>query len=561
MKRIFTLLRPRVLSMKAPGRSTDDRRKTGALVVIGMIGLLFWGGIFGVSFRALSYFKSIEGLGDILALKLLSMLLITLFSLLVFSSILTILSKLYLSRDLSLVHALPVPAHQIYTARWLESTVDSAWMVVLYTLPVFLSYGIIFGAGLPYYCVMAAVLPMLALTASAVCAIVVMIAALVVPAGRIRTVFIFVGLLLFLVLFLTFRLLRPERLVDPDVFSTTLQYLAALTPPTSALYPTTWAFDALKTTLLGTTAASMALPLGLLVGACGFMGATGILVADAVYFKGLSRSATGEKRVFRGHRFMKRRFLRVLSGPTRAFLVKEIKTFLRDQTQWTQLFLIAGLVAIYLYNFSVLPLEKAPIQTLYLQNLLAFLNMGLAAFVLTAITARFAFPAVSLEKEAIWLVFSAPIRVRTFLWIKFFIYFCPLLLLTEVLIVATNLMLQVTPFMMILSTTTLFFMVPGVVALGVGLGSVYPDYHAENPIQTVTSYGGFLFMILAGLFITIIIVLEAGPVYQLFMAGVQGRELDRFAWIGIGVSFGAAFAICVAMVIVPLTYGSRRLSA
>jgi hypothetical protein len=70
------------------------------------------------------------------------------------------------------------------------------------------------------------------------------------------------------------------------------------------------------------------------------------------------------------------------------------------------------------------------------------------------------------------------------------IYYLPLLALTETLIVATNLLLQVTPFMMALSTLTVFFLVPGIVALGVGLGAAYPDFKAENPAQTVTSFGG-----------------------------------------------------------------------
>ena len=64
-------------------------------------------------------------------------------------------------------------------------------------------------------------------------------------------------------------------------------------------------------------------------------------------------------------------FLSFLPSSTRALAVKEIKTFFRDQTQWSQLFLIAALVIIYIYNFKVLPLEKSPIKTVYLQNLLS----------------------------------------------------------------------------------------------------------------------------------------------------------------------------------------------
>ena len=99
----------------------------------------------------------------------------------------------------------------------------------------------------------------------------------------------------------------------------------------------------------------------------------------------------------------------------KSFAVKEIKTFLRDQTQWSQLFLLAALVVIYVYNFKVLPLDKSPIKTVYLQILFSFLNMGLALFVLTAVSARFAYPAVSQEREAFWLVKSSPLSLNQLL--------------------------------------------------------------------------------------------------------------------------------------------------
>jgi ABC-2 type transport system permease protein len=64
---------------------------------------------------------------------------------------------------------------------------------------------------------------------------------------------------------------------------------------------------------------------------------------------------------------------------------------------------------------------------------------------------------------------SAPVSLRAFLWIKFAIYLLPLLMLSETLIVASNLLLHVMPFMMILSTITIFFLTPGGVSVGVGI--------------------------------------------------------------------------------------------
>jgi len=218
------------------------------------------------------------------------------------------------------------------------------------------------------------------------------------------------------------------------------------------------------------------------------------------------------------------------------------------------------LIVIYIYNFKVLPLEKSPIKTIYLQNLLAFLNMGLATFVLSAITARFAYPAVSMEREAFWIVKTAPITLRQFLWTKFWIYLLPLLILSEILVVATNIMLNVTPFMMVLSTINVLLMVPGVLALGIDMGAAYPDFKSENPIQSVTSFGGLLFMITSALFIIIVLVLEAGPVYSIFMAQFNGIPLTIGQWMWVAGSFFTAFVLCVLFFLIPMRYGERKLA-
>ncbi len=108
MHDVIALLKPRIIAFRNGGQSKSKRTRVLKISVLGIIGVLFWSGLFAISLRVLLYFKGIEDIGDILNHKLLSMLLITSFALLIFSSILTSLSKLYLSRDLFLVHAMPV---------------------------------------------------------------------------------------------------------------------------------------------------------------------------------------------------------------------------------------------------------------------------------------------------------------------------------------------------------------------------------------------------------------------------------------------------------------------
>jgi ABC-2 type transport system permease protein len=557
MTGILGLLTPRWRALRHAWRAPAARPRWGRYLVLAVIGGLFWVGALSLSLRILRYFAGVEGLGDILAHKLLAMVLITAFALLLFSAILTLLSKLYLSRDLVLVHALPVPAHEIFTARWIEGTFDSSWMVVVYTLPVFIAYGRVYQAAPGYYLLLVASLLALALTATAASALLVMIAVVAIPANRMRNLLIFLGILLFVVLYMAVRLLKPEQLVDPETFATVMTYVAALQTPSSPLLPTTWAFDTLRSGLTGAWREAC-FHAALALSAAGVLILMMVQASEWLYAQGFSKAQAAAPRLFR-FRTTSWGLLRALPGPMRAFVAKEVRTFVRDQTQWSQLFLIAALVVIYIYNFKALPLERSPIQTVYLQNLLAFLNVGLALFVLAAIAGRFAFPAVSGEREAFWLVQAAPLSLRAFLWIKFSVYAVPLLGLTEILVVVTNLLLQVSAFMMILSTLTVALMVPGVVALGIGLGAAYPDFKAENPVQTVTGYGGLLYMLLAALFIGAVIVLQAGPVHSLVMAELRGRALPpmRQAWIA--GSFALCLGLCLAAVVLPMRHGERAL--
>ena len=105
----------------------------------------------------------------------------------------------------------------------------------------------------------------------------------------------------------------------------------------------------------------------------------------------------------------------------RSLLLKDLKVFLRDTTQWSQLLLLLALVLVYLYNFKVLDLERIPYMSGVIKNAYAFVNLAMAAFVLSAVAVRFVFPAVSAEGPAFWLVRSSPLSMRRFLWSKFWI--------------------------------------------------------------------------------------------------------------------------------------------
>lgn len=562
MRTMITLLSPRFLSFKNGGLSRNAGNRRVRFLLFVLIGVLFWAGAFSGFYRVLVYFRGIEEFGAILANKLLSMIILTFFSLLLFSSIVVSLSKLYLSRDLTLVHSLPVARSDIFWARWIESVMDSSWMALFFSMPVFLSYGIVYEAGIFYYLITATAMLALALISSFLSVWVTLISAYILPAGRIRSLFVFLGLFLVVALVVAFRIMRPERLVNPESFASLVLYLKEMGTAGSPFLPSTWVAESISSALNDVKKTAL-FNLSLAWSCAGALFAIVNWTAGVVYFRGFTKAQTASERllVHKKSTSTGRSFLsRILSRPITALMAKEVRTLFRDQTQWTQLFLIAALIVVYLYNFSVLPVEQSKIRTIYIQNIFSFLNMGLAAFVLTAIAARFIYPAVSCEGDAFWIIRAAPVNLRRFLLVKFFVYYVPLAVLAEILIVISNILLQVTPFMMVLSALTIFLMTPGIVAMGIGLGAAWPDFHAENPAQSVSSFGGLLFMLISAAFIAAVIILEAGPVYRLFMADINGKSLTCMQTLWIILSFLIVLLLCVLAVILPLRLGERRLA-
>jgi len=558
---MFLLLTPRYNAVKnrltrlAPG----DGLKTAVLT---FLGLAFWAFMFGISYRVLSYFRTIEGLGDLLALRLLSMILLTFFSLLVFSNIVTSLSTFYLSGELEILHSAPVRIESIYRAKFLETIMDSSWMTLIYGLPVFIAYGTVFKASFLYYLgLILTIVPFLFIPA-AVGIVVTMLLVNAFPARRAKDVIVLLGLLFFVVLYILFRVLQPEKLVDPDAFPSLVQYLTALRTPVSPLLPSSWASEVLAPLLRKTRGESFFYFLMLWS-----TGLAGIVIGEwaclRIYYAGWSRSQEGKKAPISRSRAADLFFSAVslpFRGKMRAIVLKDVKLFFRDTSQWSQLFLIFALMVVYIYSFKLLPIERAQMPSFYLQNLISFLNLGMVGFVVSAVAVRFVFPAVSLEGASFWIIRSAPLSLKDLLWAKFWSSLLPLLVLAEILIVLSNRLLKVTPFMMGLGIVTVFMMTLGITALGIGLGAVFPRFKHDNVAQIPTGFGGIVYMLVTMMYIGFVITFEAWPVYRIFMAQTMGGIISISGWASIIASFTIVIAVNILAVILPIKMGFKGLS-
>jgi ABC-2 type transport system permease protein len=181
-----------------------------------------------------------------------------------------------------------------------------------------------------------------------------------------------------------------------------------------------------------------------------------------------------------------------------------------------------------------------------IKNVYAFVNLGMAGFVMATVAVRFVFPAVSAEGAAFWIIRTAPISLGDFLWSKFWTGLVPVLVLSEGLTIAANHLLGVDPLLKWITALAIVFMSFALVGLATGLGARYPRFAADNPSQVAGSYGGIAYMVIAVLFILIIIVLLGWPSSVYLFHQSRNIPLDSTQQVAIAGCFLTAALLSAA---------------
>jgi ABC-2 type transport system permease protein len=418
-------------------------------------------------------------------------------------------------------------------------------MVVIFMAPVLVGVGVGRCAPNSYYATtIATVIPfsIIPVALGSACTLFVVN---VFPARRARDLLMLMGLVFAAAVVLVLRFIQPERLLRVESLPDITDFFATLQSPITPLLPSFWAgetlfaavqggFDWLHQSALWTTAGAFTVLLGAAHGRW--------------HFAGYSRSQEAPKTRFAHFRTLDwLAGVLPLSAVRRQLLVKDVKIFLRDVSQWVQLLPLLALVLLYLYNFRVLDLDRIPYMSGFIKNVYAFINLGMAGFVMATVAVRFVFPAVSAEGSAFWIIRTSPISMHDFLWSKFWTALLPVLVFTEVLTVAANQLLGVDPFLKLVAAVAIVFLTFALVGLASGLGARYPRFNADAT-QAAGSYGGVMFMIAAVALIIVTIVLVGWPssMYLMSKTGQFRFRLTPERQAMIAASFSAAAIICIA---------------
>ena len=560
----LSILKPSAIGLKNAVRRPGQGGRL-RFIFLSLFTLVIWIIIFAFTIKVLGYLQQVDVLGEVLSRRFLSLLWVAGVGLLMFSGIISALSVMMLAKDIEMLMASPVSLESIFWARSTQSILISAWMPLAFMLPIFLAYGIVFKASPLYYLVAPlATIPLMA-GAGYLSQMLVLVLVNIFPARRTKEIMGLIAILGFFVLFITIRLMRPEELINPAGFMSIAAYLASLEGGSNTfILPTEWALEAVWPLLSGKPAYMHSVVwLALLWSTVAALAVITSYIASAIYWPGYNKSLEGASRRLSG-RFNVIGLLlqllgRYLKPRQRALAIKDLKIFFRDHTQWSQLLLLGALLAIYIYNLSVLNLDRFPGSVIIVEIFFSFTNMGLIALVASVLALRFAFPSISGEGFAYWIIKSAPLTLAEFMKIKFWLWFPPIWIASIALIYIGNYYLDLTPVVNGMGIGLIALLTPGLCTLAIGMGATFPRFDAPSLAQVPTGYGGLIYMVISSLSTILVVGLAAWPIIYFFRIE-SGKTVTTAPMLTLSfILLSGAIAVCLALWFLPMKRGLKDL--
>jgi len=338
---------------------------------------------------------------------------------------------------------------------------------------------------------------------------------------------------------------RPERLFDPAEALEILRRLGTAPPsPPGWSFPG-WAAESVRLAFDGS-------PRGLLLAAAL---AAGAFLAVALVAAPLApvhlatwrraREASAPAAPADGRRTAGSLFGELLRA--------EIRSFLRDASTPAQLGSLAAVFVLDLLNLRLLPTPDGSAR-----DLVGGLQTGLALFLVSALSLRFAYPAVSSDGRAALLLKSFPLSPVRHLAARYVVRAVPSIIVTLVLVGVSGSVLGLEPRSVAISLAAGLAGAAAIPALHLGFGALFPRYGAPNAVAAALGPGG-----LFALAISTVLSLAATPVVsselRSLVAVVSGTRFDEglllTAWCAITLASGA-----VPMLLAARALGQRDIS-
>ncbi len=475
------------------------------------------------------------------------------FYLLILSNVLTSLSTLYRSPEVSFFLTKPVTYIQLFKVKLFENLLYSSWAILLLGIPLTLAYGQVKSLS---FLAIAAFLPLglipFLVIAATIGLVLIQIVVRLSRWFRMRSVFLALAGVFATVFYLYFTFNQQNTILVgmSGNFRVLSRYMGNLSAQPFPFIPSYWLSEMIVNFAQGDWS-GLAFFLSLMVTTALVFFEFSSWFAGKLYFTSfqvMEGSNTRRKRLsFRA--VSDRAFFQQLPSQYRALVIKDILQFVRTPQQWIQFLMFAFFIAIYLINLARTDIRLEQMDPFW-QTLIYIFNFGFSGFMLAALTSRFVFPLISLEGHGLWIMLSAPMDIAKLFRVKFWMAFILFFTLSEVVALLGNYYLGQDAVMATISTLFLLIMSLGLVSLALGLGAVFPRFDETNPMR-ITSGAGGIITVLASLLYVGIMVAGMILVYKLWMASGWSNRLGLLL-LAIGI-------VNLIVIYVPLRWGRRVL--
>ncbi|MCH7732478.1 MAG: hypothetical protein IIB44_08200 [Candidatus Marinimicrobia bacterium] len=461
------------------------------------------------------------------------------FYLLILSNIITAMSTLYRSREISFLMAVPITFTSIFRMKFVENLLYSSWAVLILGIPLTFAYGAVKSISFlnMFLLILVGLAPFLIISTAIGISLLMWVIRLT-RWFKMRSVLLFLGMIFIAVLWIYFKFNQQETLLTGDSASFRFlnRYLANLSRTPFPLIPSYWLSE-LFNSLSHYHWKDFIFYSGLFIST----GLVGIEVSSFVakrhyhitfqLMEGISQrkqmlpvDKSNHIKLVRFEIFKK---LSWLTPPVRGLIVKDILQFIRTPQQWVQFLLLSFFIGVYLINLS-----RADVVLSYLspfwQQAIYVLNFGFSGFFLAALTSRFVYPLISLEGKSLWILMVSPMNLSKLFKEKFWLSFVIFFTITEVVAYMSNYYLSQSVSFTLISTAFLILMSLSLISIALGLGAVYPQFHERNPMRISSSAGGiitimvslFYVAIMAGSLVGIVTLMDRGVKWGSLMPAI-----------------------------------------
>ncbi|MBP7795846.1 MAG: hypothetical protein KA059_03605 [Elusimicrobiales bacterium] len=463
-------------------------------------------------FRILKYLKGVELIGGLLISKLSAMVFVISFFMIVVSSLIISMTTLFYSYDLKFLFSLPLKETEIFSDKVLNTVFYSSWSLMLIILPYVVALmrtnnysidfiGIFFLLSIPY-----------AFLAAIIGLFFSLLLMYFFPNSKTRDFIWILSSLSFALAYVGLRFSKPEKLLRPDMMGVIANYLTYLQAPTAPYLPSWWLTKGMIA-YGNSNWHSFFINLLLLYAISTILYLLIIKTSQKTYLKAFSGAQSGSNKKY----LYRIPFEFKISPKIKSlkkimpFMYKDRITIKRDVRYYSQIILIAALSMVYVFSIRSLPLNDSDVK-----NFVSFLNIIVVGFVISAVALRFVFTSVSSEGGAVWIVKTIPVKVENFLFSKLIFYFFPIFILTMILVIVSNLYLEVDTFMFELSVFASTIISFVLCLFAISFGAIFPDFNIENIHQVESSYGGFIYMAVSAVYCVMSASLFSYPVRNYF---------------------------------------------